>query len=195
MYMMLLVTLTIKERWKAAKCHRRGILTEVTYFGSRPFLGAHNDLIHSVTFTPSSRPPPSPPPRQLTRSGRNRKTKQTNKNKQKTKLAGDWKVNLASTGFVLRRKRRGFTHVHSDFSVHRLTFSWHGWHNKPSKEKMQERQSVSCQVESNPTTRPWSTKRWPVLFMWNYGRHTGNQLAASKSENLPWRSKSRFVYK
>ena len=57
-YIMLLVTLTMKERWKAAKCHRRGILTEVTYFGPRPFLGAHNDLTHSVTFTPSSRPSP-----------------------------------------------------------------------------------------------------------------------------------------
>ena len=66
MYMMLLVTLTMKERWKAAKSHRRGILTEVTYFGPRSFLGAHNDLTHSVTSTPSSRPPPSPLSRQLT---------------------------------------------------------------------------------------------------------------------------------
>ena len=114
----------------------------------------------------------------------------------KKQLAGEWKVNLASTCLVLRRKRRGFyIKVHSDFSVHRLTFSWHGWHNKPSKKKLQERQSVSCQAESGQTTRPWSTKRWPVLFMWNYGRHTGNQLAASKSKNLSWWRESKFVYK
>ena len=33
------------------------------------------------------------------------------------------------------------------------------------------------------------------LFMWNYGRDTGNQLAASKSENLSWWKESKFVYK
>ena len=102
------VTLTMKERWKAAKCHKRGILTEVTSFGPRSFLGAHNDLTHSVTSTPSSRPPPSPRPRQLTRSGRNRKTKQT-KNKTKN-ISGRLKSESRLNGPCATKKTK---RVHS----------------------------------------------------------------------------------
>ena len=172
-------------------CKRwRGILTEVASFGPRYFLDAHNDLTHSVKFTPSSRPPPSPPSPQLTLV----LTKKERKNERK-KWAGDWKVNRASTGLVLGSKRKEFyTDVLSDFKCTGWLFSRHGWH-KPSKKKIHERQWGSCQAESSPTTRPWSTKRETFLFMWNYGRDTGNQLAASKSENLSWWRESKFVYK
>ena len=45
-----------------------------------------------------------------------------------------------------------------------------------------------------PNDKAMNTKRETVLFI-NYGRDAGNQLAASKSENLSWWRKSRFVYK
>ena len=42
-------------------CKRqRTILTEVTSFGPRYFLDAHNDLTHSVKFTPPVLPRPHP---------------------------------------------------------------------------------------------------------------------------------------
>ena len=180
MYTMLLATLTVQERWKAAKGKGQSWLKShplVPVTSLMPIMIWPNQWSSPLLSSPL-------PSRQLTLA----LTKKIFK-----KWAGDWKVNRASTGLVLGSKRKGFyTDVLSDFKRTDWLFSWHGWH-KPSKKKIQERQWGSCQAESSPTTRPWSTKRETFLFMWNYGRDTGNQLAASKSENLSWWRESKFV--
>jgi len=185
MYTRLLATLTmqLQERWKAAKGKGQSWLVPVSSL--MPIMIWPTQWSSPLL---SSSPVPT-----LTSADSCADTKQ---NKKRTKKwAGDWKINCASTGLVLGSKRNGFyTDVLSDFKRTGWLFSWHGWH-KPSKKKIHERQWGSCQAESSPTTRPWSTKRETFLFMWNYGRDTGNQLAASKSKNLSWWRESKFVYK
>ena len=113
------------------------------------------------------------------------------------KWVGDWKVNCASMGLVLGSKRKGFyTDILSDFKrTCWLFFLDMDDINLPKRKYRKDNEEAAKRRAARGQGHEAPKGKLFFLFMWNYGRDTGNQLAASKSENLSWWRESKFVYK